>query len=569
MAIKLEPQTLADVPLTSYSDHPTTELNTGTWKYVQPMYRDRLPPCIERCPAGNDIAGLLSLVAQGRVSEAAMALRAENPLPSTLGRVCPHPCEDRCNRDQLGGAIAVHMLERFLGDHFLEEGYRPTPAAPTNRSVAVIGAGPAGITAAYHLALQGHAVDVYDDKPEPGGYLRTGIPDYRLPKSVLDAELAIVEGVGVEFRRGVRIGRDVTLAELRERHDAVIVAVGMHRSRALGIEGEDHAHVFNGVELLERILSGERPALPDRVAVIGGGNTAMDVARSLLRLGVTPLVLYRRTRTEMPAIEQEIEEALAEGIEFQYLTAPTRILTDGDRVVGVECTRMELGEPDASGRRRPVPVPGSEFRVDVDGVVTALGETADLEFLASALEVDWNVPTDARLATTAEGVFAAGDAASGEGTVTAAVGAGRRVARVADAYLAGDELPDAAPRPRDLIEREFEREESVGFEDLNTEYFQPSARPGMRALKPEARVDSFAEVVHGFTADEAVAEARRCLLCGTCNECENCLQFCPDFAIHRRGGSVAFDIDYDHCKGCGICVEECPRDAITLVEVAR
>ncbi len=566
MGVKLDPRTLQDVPVTSYSDLPTTALRTGTWKYMQPVYQDKLAPCVNRCPAGNDISGMLKLVAEGRVEEAAAAWRAENPLPSTLGRVCPHPCEDECNRNELGGAIAIHMLERYLGDRFLEESTRPTSAPSTNRNVAVIGAGPAGIAAAYHLALQGHAVDIYDDKPKPGGYLRTGIPDYRLPKSVLDAELALVEAVGVNFHNGVRVGRDVSMDELRKRYDAVIVAVGLHGARRLGISGEDHPSVFNGVELLESILLGERPALPDRLAVVGGGNTAMDVARSLLRLGVTPIVLYRRTRNEMPAIAQEIDEALAEGIEFHYLTAPTRVITDGDQVVAVECIRMELGEPDESGRRRPVPVEGSEFRVEVAGVVTALGETGELEFMPPDVSRNGRVSTDARFATSAEGVFAAGDIATGEGTVTAAIGTGRRVARMVDAYLNGG-LPDRAPAARDLPARSFDRDTLVSFDHLNKAYLTPSARPGIRALKPEARVQSFAEVVHGFTEEEAIAEAQRCLVCGTCNECQNCLQFCPDVAIHSRDGAVPFDIDYDHCKGCGICVEECPRDALTLVEV--
>jgi NADPH-dependent glutamate synthase beta subunit-like oxidoreductase len=562
--ISLQPRSLADVPVASLSDRPTTALRTGTWKYVQPIYQDRTPPCIARCPAGNDISGLLALVAAGRIGEAAVLLRTANPLPSTLGRVCPHPCESECNRASLGGAISVHGLERFLGDWGLRSGVLIEPEPRSDKRVAVIGGGPAGIAAAYHLALRGHAVEVFDDKPLPGGYLRTGIPDYRLPKDILDAELALVEAAGVVFRMGVRVPHDVALDELREWFDAVIIAVGMHGTRTLGVPGDDHPGVFKGVELLEAILAGARPALPDRLAIVGGGNTAMDVARSVLRLGVTPIVVYRRTRAEMPAIAGEVDEALAEGVELRLLTAPVRVVVEAGGVIGLECLSMRLGEPDASGRRRPEPVPGTEHVLPVGGVVTAIGETAELDFLPPPLRANGSIAVDARFATRQPGVFAAGDAATGEGTVTAAVGGGRRVAAVVDSYLRGHFLPDAALRPRDLPEREFDRSDVVGADRLNAAYIPPSPRPPERALEPALRTATFDEVVGGFSLDEAIAEARRCILCGTCNECCNCMHFCPDVAIQRAAGG-GFEIDYDHCKGCGICVEECPRGAMDLV----
>lgn len=565
--VELNPRVLGDLPVAPTADHTARKIRTGTWKYVQPRYRDASPPCSNACPAGNDISGFIHLLTQGRVEEAAMALRAGNPLPATLGRVCPHPCEGACNRETLGGAIAVHLLERFLGDQVLADRYRPQAAPPSGNRVAVIGAGPAGIAAAYNLALAGHAVDVYDDKPEPGGYLRTGIPEYRLPREVLDAEIRRVEQTGVRFNTGVRVGRDVEFDELRQRYDAVLVAVGFHGSRPLGVPGEDHRDVYNGVQLLERILLGERPLLPRRVAVVGGGNTAMDVARVLLRLHVEPVVVYRRTRDEMPAIASEVAEAEAEGIEFIFLAAPVRVVTEHDAITALECQRMQLGEPDASGRRRPEPIPGSEFMIPVQGVVTAIGELAELSFLPAEVRDGWRIAADPRLATSIPGVFAAGDAESGAGTVTAAVGAGRRAARMIDIYLQGDSLPDAAPEARRLAARDYDRDRVVAFEDLNVAYFKPAPRPAVRELAPAARVDTFAEVIGGLGYEEAIAEARRCLLCGTCNECENCLNFCPDIAIHRRAGG-GFEIDLDHCKGCGICVEECPRGAILLEEVA-
>ncbi len=557
MASELRLEDLSYVP---FSEKPTTAIKTGTWKYVEPFYQNALPPCAAACPAGNDISYGLLLLAKGQVVEAARWWRRRNPIPATLGRVCPHPCENPCNREPLGGAIAVSMVERFLGD--VEGDVVPQPAPPTGKKVAVVGSGPAGLAAAYNLRLAGHEVRVFDDKPAPGGYLRTGIPEYRLPRPVLDREVQMIARLGVVFQQGVRVGRDVSFEELRASHDAVILALGFHKSRALGIPGEDHPHVYNGVKLLEQLLAGERPSLPPRMTVVGGGNTAMDVARSLLRVGVSPVVVYRRTRAEMPAIAAEVEDALAEGIPFEFLAAPVRVVMENGAIVGLECQRMQLGEPDASGRRRPVPVPGSEFVVPCQGVVTALGEVVDLEGLPADLGTG-----DARQASTLLGVFVAGDMADGAGTVTAAVGSGIRVASVVDAFLKSGGLPVQAPTVQELWPRQVSLRRKVEFSNLNTAYFRPLPRPEIHHLSPELRRGSFAEVVQGWDVEAAVQEARRCLACGTCNECSNCLYFCPDVAIHRVDGG--FVIDREHCKGCGICVQECPRSALELREVTR
>lgn len=557
MASELRLEDLSYVP---FSEKPTTAIKTGTWKYVEPMYQNALPPCAASCPAGNDISYGLLLLARGQVVEAARWWRQRNPIPATLGRVCPHPCEDPCNREALGGAIAVHMVERFLGD--VEGDVLPQPAPATGKKVAVVGSGPAGLAAAYNLRLLGHEVHVFDDKPAPGGYLRTGIPEYRLPRPVLDREVGMIQSLGVVFHQGVRVGRDVALDELRFSHDAVILALGFHKSRALGIPGEDHPNVYNGVKLLEQLLAGERPPLPARMAVVGGGNTAMDVARSLLRVGVSPVVVYRRTRAEMPAIAAEVEDALAEGVPFEFLAAPVRVLVEDGAVVGLECQRMQLGEPDASGRRRPVPVPGSEFVVPCQGVVTALGEVVDLDGLPANLGA-----ADARQAATVPGVFVAGDMADGAGTVTAAVGSGIRVASVVHAFLESGSLPGQAPRVQELWPRQVSLRRTVEFSSLNTAYLHPLPRPEICHVPPELRRGNFAEVVRGWDLEAAVQEARRCLACGTCNECSNCLYLCPDVAIHRVDGG--FSIDREHCKGCGICVQECPRAALELREVTR
>jgi NADPH-dependent glutamate synthase beta subunit-like oxidoreductase len=565
--VKLDPGSLADLPPTSYSDLSTSALQTGTWKYLRPEYRDGLPPCTERCPAGNDVSALLALVASGRIEEAARRIREGNPLPATLGRVCPHPCQELCNRSALGGAVEVRALERLLGDYALSQAASPEPAGQgSGRRVAVIGAGPAGIAAAYVLARHGHAVEVLDDKPAPGGYLRTGIPEYRLPKRVLDGELARVEAAGVRFRSGVRVGRDLPFETLRRTHDAVVIATGMHVSRGLGVPGDDHPRVRNGVALLEELTAGGDGGLEGPVLVVGGGNTAMDVARSVLRQGHRAVVVYRRDRGSMPAIREEVEEADREGVEFHFLAAPVRVVANGDRVV-LECIRMRLGDPDASGRRAPVAIPGSGFPLEAGCIVSATGESPDLGFLPEALHGRGRIAADDRGASVAEGVFACGDAATGEGTVAAAVGNGRRVGAMVHEWLVGA-LPATAPRPRDLPERPFDRDRPIGIAQLNTAYLAPSPAPDIPALDPAARLRGFAEVVHGLTLGEAVSEARRCLLCGTCNECRNCLEFCPDAAIHASPGG-GFEIDDGHCKGCGICAAECPRGALVMVEVER
>jgi len=556
-----QPKSLRDFPITAYATHPTSEINTGTWKSAEPHYEDKLPPCSHACPAGNDISRIILLLAGGDFIGAGRLLRSGNPLPATLGRVCPHFCERQCNRDLFGGSIAVHMIERFLGDFLLNDQSAPEPIARSGSKVAVIGAGPAGITAAYALALKGHEVEVFDEKPKPGGYLRTGIPDYRLPKEILDHEIEFIERLGVKFHSRIRIGRDIRFEDLRSRFDAVIVAVGLHESRALEVPGSDHRHVYDGVELLERILSGEVPELPSSVAVVGGGNTAIDVARSLLRLGVSPTIVYRRSETEMPAIASEVEEAKREGIGFQFLTAPVSIVIEDDAVIALECCKMQLGEPDASGRRRPVPIPNSEFRLPFLGIVAAIGETADLGFLP-------------RAATNGKrnfgGIFIAGDASTGEGTVAAAVGSGRRIATMVDSYLGNGNTTADEPTLQSLWPRKVNAAQVAGPECLNPAYFAPASRPEITKLNGEQPPGSFAEIVQGFAAESASGEARRCLLCGTCNGCLNCYSWCPDVAIRRDGrNGTGFEIDSAHCKGCGICVEECPRGAMTLEEVTR
>lgn len=550
--VVLEPTVLEEVPVTAYSDRPTLPMRTGTWKYLQPRYEDKLPLCSQGCPAGNDISKILALMAQGDLIGAGQWLRAGNPFPATLGRVCPHFCERSCNRDSLGGAVAIHRLERFLGDQDLN--YCPQVQPATGHKVGVIGAGPAGITAAYLLAQAGHEVHIFDDKPKPGGFLRTGIPGFRLPKDILDKEIALVEGIGVQFHQNTRVGRDLDFEELRSRFAALIVAVGLHASRPLRVPGSGQPHVYHGVDLLERLQTQENLSLPKTVAVLGGGNTAIDVARSLLRAGSTPVIIYRRTEAEMPAIASEIEEAKAEGVAIHFLAAPSSIVVEGGKIVALECLRMRLGDLDASGRRAPVPLPGSEFCLPVSGVVAAIGETADLGFLPENLLKNWDPATQGALDGDFHGVFAAGDVATSEGTVAAAVGSGRQVAAMVDRYLRGEQAAIEKPTLPSLWPRALNQGQVADAQSLNPAYFAPEIRSQLPKSAEEPSVEW------------AVHEARRCLGCGTCNGCLNCYHWCPDIAIHANSAGTDLEIDLEHCKGCGICVEECPRGAMAMAE---
>ncbi len=586
------------VPPVAVSSTSTRVNKTGSWKYIRPVYEDKVAPCNQGCPVGIDIEGYMDLLRQDKVQEALDLLLRENPLPATTGRVCYHPCEGSCNRQHLDEPVAIHAVERTLGDLALERP-QPAPADRTRReSVGIVGAGPAGLTCAYHLARMGYGVTVYEADAEPGGVLRWGIPEYRLPKRVLAAEVGRIAALGVEFRCGVKVGREITFGEL-DRHAAVFVATGVHKSRPLGIPGEGLQGVRPGLAFLREVNAGERPRLGRHVVVIGGGNTAMDCARTALRLGAEVLVLYRRGRAEMPANPEEVEEAAAEGVRFEFLAAPIRALGDSrvpdeeplaaiedsfggfeglearPYVVGLECVRMALGEPDASGRRRPVPVAGSEFRLEADTVLTALGEEADLDFLPGEVCDESGVIRVSLLGESSRtAVFAGGDVTEAPHTVSFAMGSGKRAAIGIDHYLGmlrGDRAdsvelgelrlgPDGNLSP---VKRENPANQVVGYDQINPAHFAKVARNADR-LRPAAESrQGFEEANLGLRRDVALAEAHRCFNCGVCNSCEVCLVFCPDVAITRRADG-RFDINYDYCKGCGVCATECPRGAMSM-----
>lgn len=535
-----------EMPLTAVSVATSLANKTGSWRYLRPIYDPKKPPCNHACPAGNDIQGFIALITKERFREAWELLRETNPFPAITGRVCHHPCELECNRRQFDEPLSIRLLERLAADEGYKEGFQIPLIEPRPERVAIVGSGPAGLSCARFLALKGYRVTVFEAEREPGGMLRLGIPEYRLPREVLDREISLVERLGVEIKTGVRVGEDVGLPELND-YDAVFLATGLSKSRELEIPGIEAEGVLHGLEFLKRVNLGEPVELGKRVAIIGGGNTAMDASRVALRLGKEPVVIYRRTRAEMPAIPDEIEAAEEEGIEFVFLAAPVEVIAIDGRMNGIRLVRMELGEPDESGRRRPIPVEGSEFEMEFDNLILAIGEEADLSFLPQGTALSEG-RVDGK-------IFAGGDVATGAGTVVEAIASGHRAAETIHRYLQG--LPEP-PVQEPVV---------VPFERINTDYFDHRPRVHGPVLAVPERIRNFDEVERGFSREEGILEAQRCFSCGTCDQCDNCITYCPDVAISRQGDE--YEVNYDYCKGCGICAEECPRWVIDLVEEER
>jgi 2-oxoacid:acceptor oxidoreductase delta subunit (pyruvate/2-ketoisovalerate family) len=533
---------------------------TGSWRYMRPRYEDKVPPCTVGCPTGEKIPQYFALVKQKKYTAAWHLILEDNPLPGVCGRVCYHPCESACNRTELDEPIAINQMERFVADQNFHNSFPDHfRVARNGLRVAVIGSGPAGLSAAYQLARRGYEPVIFEAHPEAGGMLRVGIPRYRLPRRVLDKELADIQSLGVQFRLNTRVGRDVPWAALQRDYAAILIATGAHRNRTLGVPGETLEGISNGLEFLTRYnLTGESH-LARRVLVVGGGNTAIDTARTALRLGAEVTIVYRRSRAEMPAVPEEIEAAESEGIRWQFLTTPVAFLGNG-KLEKVRLIRMRLGEPDASGRRRPIPVDGSEFEVEVDQVLLAIGEQPVLDFLPEEIPREWGrVAVSPAQVAGRDGVFACGDAAAGPvGTVVDAIATGKRAALAIDQFLQTGTVSEPAPR-----------EAEVPFSAVNLDYFREAERPPRRQLSHRQARTGFDEVNLGLEPAEAVRETERCFSCGTCTYCDTCLIFCPDVAIRRNPGADGgngYTINYDYCKGCGVCVQECPRNAMSFVE---
>ena len=519
--------------------------HTGSWRVERPQYVNLMPPCNNACPAGENIQNWLYVAEDGSYEAAWKSLIIENPFPAIMGRVCYHPCQTACNRAQLDEAVGINSVERFLGDLAIEKGWAiPVTAPPSGFHVLIIGSGPAGLSAAYHLRKLGHEVTVREAANALGGMMRWGIPKYRLPREVLDAEIKRISDMGVHFELNTRV--DDLRAALKEGFNAIFLAVGAHIGKRAYIPAGEAAHILDAINVLHDVEDGQAPMLGRKVVVYGGGNTAIDVARTAKRLGAEEsIIVYRRTRDKAPANDTEIKEALEEGVLIKWLSTIKHAEVGKLRV-----EKMILDE-------KGFPQPTGEFEeLAADSLVLALGQESDLSLLKDVpdLEVeDGVVKVNAMMMTTHAGIFAGGDMVPAERTVTTGVGHGKSAARNIDAWLQSTEYVG------------HDKQQIVEFKDLNPWYYSDAPHAVRPRLEGARRASTFDEVVQGLDESTALYEARRCMSCGNCFECDNCFGVCPDNAVIKLGSGLGFEINLDYCKGCGICVSECPAGSIVMI----
>jgi formate dehydrogenase beta subunit len=523
------------------------ERKAGPFRTQRPLYADLLPPCNNACPAGENIQGWLTHAQAGQFEEAWQVLIGDNPMPAVHGRVCYHPCESHCNRAKLDSTVSIHAVERFLGDMANEQGWKPKfDAQPSGKRVLIVGAGPSGLSAAYHLTRLGHSVEIHEAGPLPGGMMHFGIPAYRLPRAELEKEIQRIEDMGVKMILNHKV-EDIAAEKQAGHFDAVFIAIGAHLSKRVNIPTMDAGRMLDAVSFLESVETGQPPKLGRRVAIYGGGNTAMDAARVAQRLGAEQaLIIYRRTREQMPAHEFEAEEALEEGVKIHWLRT---IKEMGEGTITVEVMAL-----DDKGRPRPT---GEVETLEADSLILALGQETDAAFLRRVSGVgfkdDGTVIVDDNMMTGHDGIFAGGDMVPSERTVTVAVGHGKKAARHIDAYLRGAKYIKPPKHPL------------AAFDKLHVWYYIDAAQRPQSHLDIGQRKMGFKEVVAGLSQKEAVYEAKRCLSCGNCYECDGCYGACPENAVIKLGPGKRYRYDYSLCTGCAVCFEQCPCHAIEMI----
>ena len=531
---------------------------------LRPVQVLKTPPCSEGCPNGTSIREFLTVIGQSEDSgrpypesfrKAWEILTEKNPLPAACGRVCPHPCEDGCNRGHKDGAIGINNLERFVGDYALENGFKLQRLSDSSypQKVAVIGAGPAGLSCAYQLARRGYGVTIYEAFSKPGGMLRYGIPDYRLPSDVLDKEIRRIEELGVEIKCNQSVGRDIPYEELQKNYDAIFVGIGAHKGRLLGVPNEEADNVLTGTQFLNRINSGEPVEVGDKVLVVGAGDTAIDTARVSRRLGADVTIVYRRTRDEMPAIKEEIAGAEEEGVKLVFLAAPVAFERNGTRVTRMKCQRMELGEPDSSGRRTPVPVPDSFFYLDATMVIAAISQEPDFTGLDVLHDGKEWIKADRDGATLLPNTYAGGDDLE-LGLVTIAIFNGRRAAETIH-----NKFQNIQPEPE-------QKPPVITHDKIILSYYGSKLRNEAFRLSPDERLKNMnGEITSTLTGAQAIDEAMRCMSCGSCFDCGTCWSYCQDQVIVKpltKHGTYKYKLDF--CIGCKKCADNCPCGYIEM-----
>ena len=531
---------------TTLDPYSSLENHTGSWRTLRPVNVFKLPPCNKQCPAGENIQQWLYYASEGDYEHAWRVLVEDNPFPACMGRVCYHTCEGKCNRGFLDETVGINSVERFLGDYALEHklAFRK-PTRETGKKVLIVGAGPAGLSAAYHLRRFGHTVHIVEMAKQAGGMMRYGIPVYRLPRNILDAEIQRILDMGVTMECNHKV-EDILAEKQKGGYDAVVLGLGASLSSNVDIPSGDTTHIYSALEVLGDIATNGDFEIGRRVAVYGGGNTAVDVARSLRRLGAEPIIVYRRNRDKMPANEEEMDGAIAEGIQVKWLSTISQ--AQG------ESLKIEKMALDDSGRPQPT---GEYEELPADGVILAIGQNVDMSAVKKVdgikCEKDAVIVNTATYMTDVPGIFAAGDMVPGDRTVTAAIGMGKHAARGVNAFLNGKEY------------KVMPKHDDARFEDMHPWYYTDAPKTVRPEIELARRTQTFDEVQHGLTEENAIFEARRCLSCGNCMECDNCYGVCPDNAVIKLGPGKGYDFNYDYCKGCGVCAQECPCGHIEMV----